>query len=329
MPLTSNERPRSRTRRTGPGELTIDGGRAVRARRLRGRRRQRHGRAACRRGRGVRVHAVRGRRRLADRDARRAITLSVVAPTDATVGDEVPLRVSVHGRAARVEVRVLDPPAAGGAPRSRPTGIVPHRRDAARRLRPRPRADPHLGAARRLRADASGPDRAARSRSRSRPGRAPRRCRRSDPVPPRVERRRSTSITGPAVDVVRAVRPYVAGDAARLVHWPTSARRGELVVREHDPPANDGVALVVDLSGPQRLAEDGREPAPRASAARCSHGAGGSCSAPASPTGPVCASVADRATSGGASPAAVGGPPAPAPDGWPAMGRATRRAPRR
>src|SRR5439155_631773 len=50
-------------------------------------------------------------------------------------------------------------------------------------------------------------------------------------------------------DTVRAVRPYVPGDPARLVHWPTSARRGELVVREHEPPPALGVALVVDLRG--------------------------------------------------------------------------------
>jgi uncharacterized protein (DUF58 family) len=51
-------------------------------------------------------------------------------------------------------------------------------------------------------------------------------------------------------DTVRAVRPYAPGDPARLVHWPTSARRGEIVVREHEPPPALGVALVVDLRGP-------------------------------------------------------------------------------
>ena len=58
----------------------------------------------------------------------------------------------------------------------------------------------------------------------------------------------ATPDAGPG-DTVRAVRPYVPGDAARLVHWPTSARRGTLVVREHEPPAALGVALVVDLNG--------------------------------------------------------------------------------
>src|SRR5207237_182514 len=44
-------------------------------------------------------------------------------------------------------------------------------------------------------------------------------------------------------------------DAARLVHWPTSARRGSLVVREHEPPPAVGIALVVDLSGTPEDAE--------------------------------------------------------------------------
>ena len=48
-------------------------------------------------------------------------------------------------------------------------------------------------------------------------------------------------------DTVRSVRPYVVGDPAHLVHWPSSARTGELVVREMEPPPNRGVAIVVDL----------------------------------------------------------------------------------
>lgn len=52
-----------------------------------------------------------------------------------------------------------------------------------------------------------------------------------------------------AGEVTRTVRDYVAGDPARLVHWPTSARTGELVVRELDPPEPLGQAVVVDLTG--------------------------------------------------------------------------------
>lgn len=48
-------------------------------------------------------------------------------------------------------------------------------------------------------------------------------------------------------EVVRSVRPYVAGDPSHLVHWPSTARAGAPVVRELEPPDDRGVALVVDL----------------------------------------------------------------------------------
>lgn len=52
-----------------------------------------------------------------------------------------------------------------------------------------------------------------------------------------------------AGDLVRSVRPYVLGDPAHLVHWPTSARAGELLVRELEPPGDLLVAVVVHLDG--------------------------------------------------------------------------------
>lgn len=46
---------------------------------------------------------------------------------------------------------------------------------------------------------------------------------------------------------VRSVRPYTTGDPAHLVHWPSTARAGALVVRELEPLSNTGLAVVVDL----------------------------------------------------------------------------------
>jgi uncharacterized protein (DUF58 family) len=60
---------------------------------------------------------------------------------------------------------------------------------------------------------------------------------------------------GAGLDVVRGVREYVPGDPARLVHWPTSARRGSLVVKELDDPASRRLAIVVDLRGAADAAE--------------------------------------------------------------------------
>ena len=55
--------------------------------------------------------------------------------------------------------------------------------------------------------------------------------------------------------MVRGVREYVPGDPARLVHWPTSARHGSLVVKELDDPASRRLAIVVDLRGDADAAE--------------------------------------------------------------------------
>ena len=57
----------------------------------------------------------------------------------------------------------------------------------------------------------------------------------------------ATTAVGHGGDTTRSVRPYVAGDPAHLVHWPTSARTGTIVVREMEPPADRAVAVVVDL----------------------------------------------------------------------------------
>lgn len=45
---------------------------------------------------------------------------------------------------------------------------------------------------------------------------------------------------------VRGVRPYRAGDNIRAVHWRTSARRGELMVREYDAAPSPDLVLVVE-----------------------------------------------------------------------------------
>jgi uncharacterized protein (DUF58 family) len=42
------------------------------------------------------------------------------------------------------------------------------------------------------------------------------------------------------------VREYRSGDSLRRIHWKTSARRGELVVREYEPPGLKVLALLLD-----------------------------------------------------------------------------------
>lgn len=59
-----------------------------------------------------------------------------------------------------------------------------------------------------------------------------------------------TTAHGDGDETTRSMRPYVPGDRPGLVHWPASARAGELVVRqvEHDELAP--TVVVVDL-GPE------------------------------------------------------------------------------
>lgn len=58
---------------------------------------------------------------------------------------------------------------------------------------------------------------------------------------------------GEGVEFV-GVRPFVAGDSLRRVHWPVSSRRGQLYVTERAPEAAVDVVLVIDTlveSGPR------------------------------------------------------------------------------
>jgi uncharacterized protein (DUF58 family) len=50
-------------------------------------------------------------------------------------------------------------------------------------------------------------------------------------------------------DVVRGVRDYVPGDPVRRVHWLSSARRGDLVVKEVEDPAAPRLIVALDLGG--------------------------------------------------------------------------------
>jgi uncharacterized protein (DUF58 family) len=46
------------------------------------------------------------------------------------------------------------------------------------------------------------------------------------------------------------IREYRAGDSLRRIHWRSSARRGDLVVREYEPPGLQTLAILVDPSPP-------------------------------------------------------------------------------
>lgn len=75
------------------------------------------------------------------------------------------------------------------------------------------------------------------------------------PIPARLEPPRGTEDSGTddgrvassLADAVKTVREYVAGDAIKLVHWPATARSGELMVKELEAPVAPVLCLAVDL----------------------------------------------------------------------------------
>lgn len=64
---------------------------------------------------------------------------------------------------------------------------------------------------------------------------------------------------GPAE--LHAIRPYHPGDSPRSIHWRTTARRGELMVREFEEESSENLVLIVDTWTP--LAESKAPNAPR------------------------------------------------------------------
>src|SRR5262245_44312089 len=76
------------------------------------------------------------------------VRVDAVAPLDATAGDTTSLRLTLHGAASRLEVRVLDPPGSWWRTASPADGTVPHvaaRRGVFRMVRVQLRSSAPLG----------------------------------------------------------------------------------------------------------------------------------------------------------------------------------------
>lgn len=58
--------------------------------------------------------------------------------------------------------------------------------------------------------------------------------------------RRATAM-GAAGDDFYALRPWVVGDDLRQVHWPSTARRDELMMRQHDVPWQGRATVLLDV----------------------------------------------------------------------------------
>ena len=57
---------------------------------------------------------------------------------------------------------------------------------------------------------------------------------------------RRLSLWRPAGFDLHSVREYQQGESLRKVHWPTTARRGELMVKDFDDAARDEIAVILD-----------------------------------------------------------------------------------
>ena len=245
----------------------------------------------------------------------RRIGVEIDAPRDLTVGDTASLALELTGAVSRFEVRVLDPPGPWHSASSPGRGEADHlavHRGVFGVVRVELRSTAPLGvvaAHRVVDVELARPTEVGPKPWRT--GWHPD----AVPLPGTLSPNAAAPLTG---DVVRAVRPYVSGDPAHLVHWPSSARTGGLVVKELEPPAPTGLAIVVDLRGDPVEAE--RVASYAAGAARSVLGAGGAvllvtCEA----GGPAVAVVSSVLDAGRRLARAVPGAPPPVPDGWPVL----------
>lgn len=245
----------------------------------------------------------------------RRVGVSVTSPRDATVGDLVALAVEVTGRAGACELRALDPSGDWHRATGSSTGTLGHladRRGVFRAVRIEVRTTAPLGvlSAHRVFEVAL-----------AHPVEVAPRALAVDWLPaaaPIEGGTDSSALSALGGDLVRSVRPYAPGDPAHLVHWPSTARTGVLVVRELEPPAPVGQALVVDL---RDLGADKERAASYAlGAARAVLAAGGElvlCTAEVA--GPVTGRVRTPVEAGRRLARAVAAQPGTAPEGWPVV----------
>ena len=253
-----------------------------------------------------------------------SVRVAASSPADTVVGDQVPITVTLTGRADRVTVRVLDPASAWFHTAVPAEGTILHLADQ-RGVFPGVAVEirsswplglyasgrAHHVALPRLVHVAPRP-----ARVRATPG----------PLPADVTEVVHRSTLAAAGDSVRTVRPYQQGDPPRLVHWPSTARMGSLIVRELEPPVRTGLAIVVDLRPPLTHPHGSAESKAAVEAA-AEHAAGLVSSALRSGAevllstfdldGPRIESISTIGEAGHQLARAVAGPPPPAPPGWP------------
>jgi uncharacterized protein (DUF58 family) len=193
------------------------------------------------------------------------VRVAATSPVDVTVGDAVPVTVTLSGRADRVSVRLLEPTSPWYRTSSPTVGEIAHeavRRGVYGQIAVEVHCRWPLGlfnAGRVHVVSLPSPVHVAPRAVRVDLTSKPRPTDASDAVQP------SQGGTG---DAVRSVRPYQLGDSPRLVHWPSTARAGALVVRELEPPVRTALVVVVDLRWGPSTGDGAPGPAVEAAASR-------------------------------------------------------------
>ncbi|MGI9600769.1 MAG: DUF58 domain-containing protein [Acidimicrobiales bacterium] len=76
----------------------------------------------------------------------------------------------------------------------------------------------------------------------------------SHPQPDGTDPHAGTDLSAPlsvSGDEFHALRPYVSGDDLRRIHWPSSARHDQLLVRQDERPRQGRVTVLLDVRQPQ------------------------------------------------------------------------------
>jgi uncharacterized protein (DUF58 family) len=244
--------------------------------------------------------------------AMRGVDIELRTPTDGTVGSPLRAELVVTGRARdlRVSIPLLDAEVAVDAPAAGVVAGVPSQRGVLR-LVP-------------VRLSAAGPLGLCVTRNRrlavlSRPLEiGPRPLPVELSLPPLAgeadAEEEGCRGDGNAPELVRGARTYVVGDPLRLVHWPATARAGNLMVRELESPGRGPLTIAVDLRGPEDEAEAAAGRAAGLALAALRAGVPVTL-ATAETDGPVLAPVADAVSVGRRLARAVPGPPPTPPPG--------------
>ena len=172
----------------------------------------------------------------------RRLHVGVDAPADAVAGRPASLTLSLRGAASPLRLRVSDPPGelvSATAPAIGEVDVVPPRRGVIDEVTVVCEAAAPLGLVWWRRRWTLALDRPI------------------EVAPVAIEEPLAARALAarPGGEAVRTLREYVPGDAAKLIHWPSTARRGELVVKELEEPDRPGLVLRVELGADPEQAE--------------------------------------------------------------------------